>query len=129
MNYKNINTYLYDKFPEFREKISQIEEFWYPDEIPSHVLYGDVLNKFLFDLLKENKNTELIKRVFSFYEDLANCPDTRVQNLLQITLLEYLWDDFAVLSQAHKYMNFKTRELSNELQIYFRPFVDFDNKG
>jgi len=122
MNQETINEYLPIRFPELGEEIAKEREWWFPDEVPSHVFYGDILNKLVFNTLITNTDKEFLKRIFDFYEEMAECGDEYVQNLLQVTLLEYLWDDFEVLRNAHKYMGQKTRKLSDELQIYFKPF-------
>ena len=99
------------------------EQNYYPNIVPPHVFYGDVLNEFVFKLLEENKEKELLQRIFAFYEEMAICGDDNVENVLQVTLLEYLWDDFTVLTRAYRYMHPKTKKLCDELQYYFNPFT------
>jgi len=120
MDYNSINDYLLIRIPEVKEEAEEIMQYWSPEQVPSHVFYGDTLNRFVFKLLEEDSNKELIKKVFDFYEELAACDDEKVNNLLQVTLLEYLWDDYKVLRNAHKYMHHLTRKLSDELQVYFK---------
>ena len=38
----------------------------------------------------------MLHRIFGKYEDLAVTGDKEIQNLLQVTLLEYLWDERAL---------------------------------
>ena len=124
MTYEIMNTILVERLPEVKDAVRKETSHWKYEEVPSHVLYEVALNQsgFMYGLLLEDSNKSLIEKVFVFFEEMASCDDREVRNLLQVSILEYLWGDFQVLSRAHKYMHPKTRILSDELQIYFKPF-------
>ena len=123
MTYKTINTALAENFPELSDAIKKEEDFWKKEEIPPYCLYGPVVEPFIAKLLIEEKNISLIKKFFIFFENMANCDDIEVKNLVKVSVLESLWGDFTLLSTAHKYMHPQTRKLCDELQIYFAPYV------
>lgn len=125
MNYTDINSILLVRMPELKSAIEKEYEWWNGEEPPPHCLYESAFNHsgFMRDLLFEEINITLINKVFDFFEDMANCDDYEVRCLLKVTLLEYLWGDFDLLNRAHKYMHTKTRELCDELQVYFKPFT------
>ena len=123
MHNKDINSILQNKIPELAEEIEKVYAYWKYDRTPPHVLFAEVLNQngFMSNLLLSECNTSLIKKLFNFFEEMAFCDDEEVRNLLQVTILEYLWGDINLLNRAHKYMHPETRRLSDELQIYFNP--------
>jgi len=123
MTYEHINSILVSKIPELKESIEEVTNYWKHERVPSHVLFAEVFyqNSFMYNLLSEECNIAIIRKVFDFFEDMANSNDAEVRNLLQVSILEYLWDDLEVLSRAHKYMHTKTRALSDELQTYLKP--------
>ena len=41
----------------------------------------------------------MLHRIFGKYEDLAVTGDKEIQNLLQVTLLEYLWDEKQLMKE------------------------------
>jgi len=130
MTYDNINPVLLEKLPELAREFEEEHDYWEGEKVPSHILYEKVLNHsgFMANLLLQDCDTMLIERVFDFFEEMANCDDEEVRNLLQVTILEYLWSDYEMLSCAHKYMHARTRKICDEIQAYFRPFTDEEKK-
>ena len=60
----------------------------------------------------------MLNKIFSFYEEMAQSQDPDVTNLLQVTLLEYLWDEKTVLNTAKQYMLPKTALLNESIRKY-----------
>jgi len=122
MTYDNINAVLLERLPELAVAIQKEYDYWKEEKVPSYCLYEGVLNSsgFMDNLLLEETNMELIKKVFDLYEDMATCDDVEVRNLLQVGLLEYLWSSVALLTTAHKYMHPQTRSLCDKIQAYLR---------
>lgn len=85
-----------------------------------HVLYENVLNPYVKELLDNEENDEALQRIFKFYEDLAQSNDQEVKNLLQVTLLEVLWDDSIIYGKAYKYMLPATRQINDLIGEYFK---------
>ena len=90
MKFEELNGLLGERFPFLESSIQEVVEFYEGDSVGEHVLYGDVLNRYVTELLRENKEKDTIKQIFEFYEELAESEDEEVRNLLQVTLLEYL---------------------------------------
>ena len=59
-----------------------------------------------------------VKKIFDFYERLAEYGDDEVKNLLQSTLLEYLWDDYTVYTRAVEMMGGHTKAINKEIEKY-----------
>lgn len=117
--YKDLNAkLLYDFFPEYKDLIYNID-IELGDNVP-HSLYGNFFNPLIKNILKNTTNTNVTtaKKIFEFYEHLARSNDNDVKNLLQVTLLEYLWDDYDVYSAAIKFMGINTKILNEEINKY-----------
>lgn len=121
IEYKNLNaSYLCSKFPELKDEINS-ENDYLGCNLP-HSLYGNILNPLIIKLLNEdyyNKN-DLLYRIFNFYEDLAEYGDEETRNLLQVTLLEYLWDDYVTYNRSIAMMGEKTKIINKEIGQYIR---------
>lgn len=83
-----------------------------------YVIYGEALTTYIKKLAVTNDANQLI-RVFDFLEEMANCEDEEVQNLLQVGVLEVLWDDRQLYFIAHKYMHQKTADIFKRIGVYF----------
>lgn len=103
--------------PEIKQAY-QKEIEWWSDETPGlHNILGNIMNPFVTNLLRRSANNDaLIKRIFTFYEDMAISNDEYVRNVLQVTLLEYLGDDKQILETALRYMGTNTKKLSDDIE-------------
>ena len=119
INYGNVVRRMLQAIPEvhpFYEK--EIE--WSGEEEPGpHIVFGDVLNPYLIDLLKQDNQEEELERIFSFFEEMAVSSDIKVQEVLAVTVMERLGDDPTVLKKAEKYMGPKTRMISDEIERFW----------
>ncbi len=66
----------------------------------------------MFELLESGQDETLLTRLFLFFEDMANSPDSNVSDLMRIAILENLVYRRENLRQAWKYMGPKTREFA-----------------
>jgi hypothetical protein len=105
-------------FPELKRMVENQIAFWETEEVPAHCLYGDTFNLYLSALLHYNQETDMIRRIFVFYEFLATEGDAEVQNLVQTTLLEYLWDYSHIYQRALSFMGEYTRKLNEEISVF-----------
>ena len=108
------------KFPELKLLFEEQFQLWEKRDIPTHCFLGDILNNYISTLLRESNDKQQIEKIFEFYEELACSDDMQVRNLLQVTLLEYLWDEKVIYENALKYMLPKTRAINNEITSYLR---------
>ena len=87
--------YITDIFPEAEQQIN--DELDGLNEFLPHIIFGNVLNPIVIQLLKRDdysENKQLLQ-VFDMYEDFASSGDTETQNLLQVTMGEKtkeIWD-------------------------------------
>ena len=105
-------------FPEFEEEIRG--EFEVLGEFLAHCVFGNVLNSKVVEFLKREDylENEVLHRKFGMYEDMAVTGDKEVQNLLQVTLLEYLWDEKITYERALEIMGIGTRAIWEYIHEY-----------
>jgi len=112
IKYEELNIqFLISIFPEFEEEIhSEVEGM---GEFLPHCVFGNVLNSKVVEFLKREDylENEVLHRIFEMYEDFAVTGDEEVQNLLQVTLLEYLWDEKITYERATEIMGIETRAI------------------
>ncbi|WP_458453011.1 DUF7674 family protein [Methanobrevibacter sp.] len=121
MTYDQLTSdYLCNLFPEF-EKIIKDKQEYYDCELP-HCLYSEVLTPFLKEFFKtqHSENEILVKRIFEFYENLAMNGDFESKNLLEVSLLEVLYENKMLYEGALKYMQNETRTIFKGLEAYLR---------
>jgi len=120
MSYDTINDDLILEFPELSILFEEQFISWAGNDIPSHCFFGDSLNSYVTELLRRNNDREQIEKVFRFYERLACSDDEKVKDLLQVTLLEYLWDEKTVYENALCYMLPETYKMNSAIGSYLR---------
>ena len=119
IKYNELNgKYITDIFPEAEQQIN--DELDGLNEFLPHIIFGNVLNPIVIQLLKRDdysENKQLLQ-VFDMYEDFASSGDTETQNLLQVTLLEILWDEAITYERAMELMEEKTKEIWDYIYGY-----------
>lgn len=110
--------YITDIFPEAEQQIN--DELDGLNEFLPHIIFGNVLNPIVIQLLKrdDSSNSKQLLQVFDMYEDFASSGDTETQNLLQVTLLEILWDEAITYERAMELMEEKTKEIWDYIYSY-----------
>ncbi len=96
----------YDKlYIDFKEAVPECMYFCKEKEAENsiddtsgiHVLFGMAVVPYILYVVN-NKEERIIKKIFSFMEQMAVCADVRVQEVLSVTILEQLldmkYDDF-----------------------------------
>jgi len=87
-------------------------------EVLETVIIEDVFMPEMINLLNEDKNIELLKCIFDYFEEISNCEDDHLINIFSITALEILGNDRIILGVAQKYMGPKTMQLQIEADRY-----------
>ena len=118
MKYADLNCILEKRFPHLSSRISHYLNMFDGSSPGSHILYGNVLSPYVKELLKSDRDPTALSQVFSFYEELAQSSDIEVRNLLQVTLLEGLWDEKILLNRASHYMLPETRRINDYIREY-----------
>lgn len=103
---------------ELIEEIPEIESFYYNklvrcvDKKPKkNIIWEEVLNSYLVNLLATNEDEELIQRIFDLLEKKAVCEHKKMYDLLR-----YLGYDEAILKKSKRYMGEETKKICNETE-------------
>lgn len=93
-------------FPSTKEKyLKSVKE---NGEVLETVVIEDIFMPPILVLLAKNENSELLKKLFDYFEELVNGEDSHLINVFSITVLEILGNDKAILGIAKQYMGPKT---------------------
>jgi hypothetical protein len=117
---QSIREELLSRFPELLDRIWNTFGSYYdlergiaeetPEEYP---IFEDVVKKVMFELLESGQEEALLKRLFFFFEAMADSPDPNVsRDLLGIAILDPLVYKKESLRQAWKYMGPTTKKLA-----------------
>lgn len=71
-----------------------------------------VLEPFVKNLLRANADADVLRRVFAFFEEMAQAQDTEVVNLLHVGIFESWAADAETLAKAWKYMGEGTKRIA-----------------
>ena len=105
--------FLFARFPDVRKNTHLIEDSLdYP-----HVVYETAFVPYIKSALRSN-DLPAIEKIFDFMEELACANDERVENLLQVSILEPLWDDYAAFQKLHIYMLPNTQSINRRIAEY-----------
>ncbi len=119
IQYKELNVdFLIQRFPEFEEEIrAEVDGL---DEFLVHCVFGNIFNAKVVELLKraDYSENDMLHRIFEMYEDFAVAGDEETRNLLQVTLLEYLWDEKVTYGRALELMGAGTKEIWDNIREY-----------
>jgi len=120
--YDEMNKELETRFPEFKNEIEEEKKHCGKDELLTYSFYNAVLNFNIKKILKEEnkKNINFINNIFIFLEEMASSDDVEVRNLLQVGILEFLWDEKIILEKAEKLMFPKTKEINKKIYSYLK---------
>jgi hypothetical protein len=116
--FENIRNVFLKRFPELWERIEATFGSYYDlkSEIPeAYPLFEDILQERVIELLKTGADEDSLKRIFSFYEDMAKSEDEDVVTLLSISIMEDLVYDKNLIAEAWKYMGEKTKNMAREI--------------
>lgn len=111
------------KSKEFFEKMQEYFPSTREEYIKSIKEYGGVLETVIIEdifmpqvllLLAKNDHTELLKKLFDYFEEIVSGDDSSLINVLSITVLEILGNDKNILATAKQYMGLKTALLQIE---------------
>ena len=122
IRYTDLNEqFITDRFPELAELVSiETEGF---DEFLPHVVFANVFNGLAVSFLKleSYRQSDTLKRIFDMYEELASQGDEDTRDLVQVTLLEYLWDESITYERAKELMGESTQELWAQIDYLKAP--------
>jgi hypothetical protein len=120
LTYENISEELIKTIPELKQAYITELEWWGEEKPGNHIIYGNILNPYIISLLKSSGNEEILKRIFSFLEELTYAEDELVHEVVAVTVCERLIDDPEILLRAREFMGDSTRNISKEIELAFR---------
>ncbi len=101
-------------FPEYQEEYRlHLQKY---GRILSHVFFGDIINPELSDLLRMNRNTDVIRVYIDFIDEMYRSGDDDIRNVVEVTILEYLGDSETVLRNAFTYFSEELMLASKEIE-------------
>jgi len=119
IEYDKLNAdFITERFPELKaqveEEMNELGEFF------PHVIFGDVFHPLTVTLLKQEDyfTNPALNRIFHMYEELSSQGDFETNNLVQVTLLEYLWDEKITYDRALELIGEHTKKLWNDIYSY-----------
>lgn len=80
-------------------------------EVLETVVIEDIFMPPILTLLSENKDSQLLERIFEYFEEIVNSDNLHLINIFSITVLEMLGNDKMILETAKQYMGTKTKIL------------------
>lgn len=101
-----------DFFPKQKEKYN--ENIRTNEGVLETVLVEDIFMPALLAILKRNEDVKLLRDIFEYFEEVANCQDKRLKDIFSVTVLEILGNDKETLEMAKEYMGPKTVALQLE---------------
>ena len=119
IEYSTLNAdFIIQRFPELKKEVE--EEMDGLDEFLPHAIFGMIFNPLAVTLLKQDdyKTNPTLNRIFEMYEELSSNGDFETQNLVQVTLLEYLWDEKITYSRAMELIGEHTKEAWDNIYSY-----------
>ena len=90
--YERLNVDLVAAIPALSDVYRREVDWWGSQPIPSHVLFGEILNPYISSRLAASDSEALVP-AFQFLERMAADVDPRVQDVLRDTVLEHLREE------------------------------------
>lgn len=109
-------TEFFEKMQEFlpSTKEAYVESVNEYGEVLETVVIEDIFMPPILKLLSENKELQLLERIFKYFEEIVNSDDTHLIDVFSITVLEVLGNDKVILESAKHYMGAKTTVLQRK---------------
>lgn len=118
ITFDNMSDTLLDKFPELKTSYAEERKFWDDEEPGPHIVYGDILMPFIRKLIDDGDEKKL-QEVFNFLEKVSNNNDVKVQEVICVTVCEYLSGHDDLLSKTKKFMGPKTIQFAREINKFW----------
>lgn len=118
--YEDLSDLLAVRAPDLRESIEAVRQWWAPEIPGQHVVYGDIFNPYLTELVEAGTNDKALTEAFALLEDLAKSSDVHVQEVAGYTVLEHLLSSEALLAKARPFMGPATLALLADVEEFWR---------
>lgn len=111
---KELNEKLLLNVPEFRTVFDDYVKDQDGIETGSHIIFEDAVVPFIVELI-ENENDDVLQKLFKLFEEMANSSDEYEQEVLQLSILEPLKNNYDDLYDFTKLLLPKTLSLYQNL--------------
>lgn len=120
MNYDELYTEFKETVPECIGFCNEKEiENLVDDTVGIHVAFAMVIVPYILYIVN-NREENVIQKIFYFMEQMAVCQDIKVQEVLDFTILEQLADEgHDKLEECKKYMGMNTLQHCKKVEEYF----------
>lgn len=121
INYSSLNAdFITDRFPELKQQVEKETQDY--DEFLPHIFFSNVFSSLTAELLKKDDylHNDTLRRIFDMFEEMSTQGDEDTQDLVQVTLLEPLWDKKTTYSRASELLGEHTKELWDCISGYLR---------
>ena len=78
------------------------------------VIIEDIFLPEIINLLKANRNIEVLESLFNYFEEIVSGNNIQLINTLSVTILESIGNEKEILNIARSYMGEKTKMLQKE---------------
>jgi len=119
LTYDSLEQAMKDAVPEVQDKYPELLR-WHTDPPGLYTLFAQVLKPVLLPALSSSNDADLLRRIFDFFEAMADSTDVQVRNLLQVEILEQLASDKTKLSSAWPHMGEATKKITRETARIWR---------
>jgi hypothetical protein len=103
-----------DAVPEVRENYTELLRWWKSALPDPYNIFLFTLEPVLMAALDSDSNTDVLTRIFRYFEDMARSEDIQVRNLFQVEILEKLVCDRSKLSAAWHHMGEESKKLARD---------------
>lgn len=115
ITFESVSDLLVEELPELRARYREVLAWWGDERPPQHILYEDILNPYISELIQE-KNEAGLRRTFELVERMARSSDRRVQEIVAVTICDYIVADPRLLAQSRPFMGAFTQKQCDEMK-------------
>lgn len=120
ITYKGAVDALLEAVPELVPAYACELESWKDEKPGAYIVFEDLVHALMVPLLKSGRDTEVLKRIFALFEQMAVSGDKETVNLLWVAELEYLIGQPELLRSAWPLMGPRTKGLTREAAAVYR---------
>lgn len=111
LNKTNIYSQLFSVFPNLKHKFqSNIDYYLDGEKYFEQVVFGDLLNPYVIELINKNDINELNK-IFDFFESMATSNESYVVKILYDNVFKIMYEDENSLMKVKLFMREETKKL------------------
>jgi len=117
MKCADLNRLLVKNFPQLKEIYIKETSWDDGDDTGAHVVYGDVFNPYLHEIISENRIAEM-EAAFDFIEQMLELNDEYVANVMAVTVLESISYIFEVQPNLTNSLGKRSKKMLNDIIDY-----------